>query len=250
MPINGTDASRAACIPSAAVKICSSKNVRRRWNAQPRRPRLIGVLGRVVTGGVPGTSPQSSPHIPHRRESNMSLTHVYERARSLGAVHQGPHARHRPPLGAPGPGRHGVPAGRGLCWPGPPWRCPSRRWGRTPSLRWTTERPDLQPAARHQRRRQDRRLLRLRRPGHRTRGTRCPARRAGEVRQRELARLGADPGHRPEQPRRDGRLLVARTTPTRSTTTSASTRSAAAASTASRSRPATTPARRSTSCSA
>ena len=32
--------------------------------------------------------------------------------------------------------------------------------------------------------------------------------RAGQLHQRELPRLGPDPGHRPEQPRRHGRLLV------------------------------------------
>ena len=70
-------------------------------------------------------------------------------------------------------------------------------------------RPHVQPAAGHQQRRPDRRLLRLRRQGAPQPGLPAPGPlRLGRLHQRELPRRRADPGHRAERPRRHGRVLV------------------------------------------
>ena len=78
------------------------------------------------------------------------------------------------------------------------------------SLHTTTQRPDLQPAARHQQRGHDRRLLRQRRGNGSLSNkgyTLNPPLRPGQLHQRELSWFRADPGHRHQQQRPDRRLL-------------------------------------------
>ena len=71
------------------------------------------------------------------------------------------------------------------------------------------QRPHVQPAARDQQARRHRRLLRQRRRRAPQQGLRAPlALRAGQLHQRELPRLRADPGHRHQQQGLHGRLLV------------------------------------------
>ena len=72
-----------------------------------------------------------------------------------------------------------------------------------------SRRSDVQPAARHQPERSDRRLLRLRRDGPSQQGI-CAGGPSwsAELSERELARVDPDPGHRTERSRCHGRVLV------------------------------------------
>ena len=73
------------------------------------------------------------------------------------------------------------------------------------------QRPHVQPAARHQRPRSHRRVLRLRRRGPPEQGLPAvPGVQPAQLSQRELPGLGPDPGDRAERPGRHGRVLVER----------------------------------------
>ena len=103
------------------------------------------------------------------------------------------------------------------CWPPAPWPATpcaspappdgSANYSYTDAQQ--QPRHHVQPAARHQRLRADRRLLRLRRR-RRASQQGLPAvgpLRPGQLPQRELPRRGPDPGHRAQQHRHHGRLL-------------------------------------------
>ena len=171
-----------------------------------------GTLTCPGCGGDPPVPP------PAREQRNLSWTRGTSSRTPAGIPYRA-HACAAPPALAWLPSRPARWPVR--CWPAAGLcghRQPPRRRGDQLQLHHPGRpgRPDVQPAPRDQQAQRDLRVLRLRRPRPPEQG--LPAAtplRPGQLRQRELPRVGADPGDRAERQPRHGRVLgERRTTPT------------------------------------